>query len=133
MIDRIPADRAACSSVQEHVVEVINESPCGDIFLRKLSEPAEYVECKQLVWGKGDITRTLIRQQSRFPRTAPNLVALEQQRPGHAYPTWRDAASRAGRPPIFRQRRLNRRYEPVWVKAMAETSSTTPQRRPSQQ
>lgn len=39
--DRIPADRAACSSVQEQVVEVINESPCGDIFLRKLSEPAE--------------------------------------------------------------------------------------------
>lgn len=30
--------------------------------------------------GKGDITRTLIRQQSRFPRTAQNLVALEQHK-----------------------------------------------------
>lgn len=36
MTDRVPVDRGACSSVQERVVEVINEPFCGDIVPRKL-------------------------------------------------------------------------------------------------
>lgn len=41
MTDRVPLDRGACSSVQERVVEVINQSFCSDIVLRKVPEPAE--------------------------------------------------------------------------------------------
>lgn len=55
------------------------------------------VECKQLVWVGATSGERLIRQQGRFPRTAQNLVALEQQRPGRTYPTRRDVASRARR------------------------------------
>lgn len=58
------------------------------------------VECKQLVWVGATSREHLIRQRSRFPRTAQNPVALQQQRPGRTYPTRRDAASRAGRPRV---------------------------------
>lgn len=57
-------------------------------------------ECKQLVWVGATSRGRLIRQQSRVPRTAQNLVALQQQRPGRTYPTRPDVASGARKPRI---------------------------------
>lgn len=82
-------------------------------------------------FGKGDITRTLIRQQSRFPRTAQNLVALEQHKDTLSNvarcgePGWQ-AARFSTTPSKPENTRL------CCAKVMSATSATTPQRRPSQ-
>lgn len=75
--------------------------------------------------GRSDITRRLIGSRVAFQELLrpPSHFSSKGKRvpiPGGAM--WR--AGLAGRA-FDRQHRLNRRHEPVWVKLVPETSSTT--------